>query len=552
MLYKRLIINGTEYPLAVSQSGVGAPGAATSGAEGVLYMDTVSALVYLCTGGGDGNWNWVELGQGGSNAGSGGTGGSDSSGDSFDISDLSWECGTINSTGANLTNNYRMRTVGAAYLPQGTVISTGGQYMLSVAEYSEFTSVAAYSFRVKSDFNTEDYTTTTDGYVRIILMGLDENTRFADSEDFIAAAAATVSVDTGTTGSGIGTASGGSGSGVGHAAAQDSIPRVILPYYGYRFEATTAEDSEAPASGNLAKLYAKWDGLAEAYPNHVTMEVLGTDASGTYEIRCYTISSNSDSFKWTLEKPQTNLKILWLSGMHGHESTIFVDDLMFFTELLKQENEVTARLMDNCTFKVIPAVSPWGYENGSRINSNGVNINRNFETKWELTEEGNDYSGTEPMSEAETQIVAQFLADNEDCYMAINRHSSSAFAPTSVLGYFVSQFEVDRKLAYNMARFMSNQIKRSAMYSYITNADTSDAAVRCLHTVEESGATGTMDKYFNALGIHGYLYEASPCSKVGDDCYAEDFGRQVWQCINVTNIGNLLYSLMLQNEYVDI
>lgn len=66
MLYKRLIINGTEYLLAVSQAGSGAPTAATSGSVGVLYMDTDTGDLYKCTGGEAGAWKWEQLSEGGS------------------------------------------------------------------------------------------------------------------------------------------------------------------------------------------------------------------------------------------------------------------------------------------------------------------------------------------------------------------------------------------------------------------------------------------------------------------------------------------------------
>lgn len=66
MLYKRLIINGTEYLLAVSQAGSGAPTAATSGSVGVLYMDADTGDLYKCTGGEAGAWKWEQLSEGGS------------------------------------------------------------------------------------------------------------------------------------------------------------------------------------------------------------------------------------------------------------------------------------------------------------------------------------------------------------------------------------------------------------------------------------------------------------------------------------------------------
>lgn len=61
MFYRRLIINGTEYPLAVGQKGSGAPGASTAGAEGITYLDTDTGILYLCTGAGDGVFTWKKV-----------------------------------------------------------------------------------------------------------------------------------------------------------------------------------------------------------------------------------------------------------------------------------------------------------------------------------------------------------------------------------------------------------------------------------------------------------------------------------------------------------
>lgn len=403
-----------------------------------------------------------------------GTDGSGAAQVTYNMTAVEWEVGTIKNTGINLANNYRIRTVGAIYLPAGARISCGGKYAMSIAEYDSYTWNDNFALRSKSEFGAESYTTSAAGYVRISMYDAINNPKYTDNQDLIDGTSGSVSIV---------------------------------------YEDTT---------------------------------------SGGYEIRCYTITSNSDRYKWVDSHdltPPPNLKILWISGVHGHESTIFVDDLKFFTDLLEQDCEVTARLMDNCTFKVLPAACPWGYDHGSRTNKNGVNINRNFSAGWEFSGEAtNNYSGERAESETETQLIAQFLENNRDCYMAVNRHSSSEFSPTSVLGFLVSQFKQDQAIAFNSAKYMSGQIKRSDLYGYIIDAENSDADERCLHTVETSTATGTLDKYFNSLGIHGYLYEASSTNKVGDGYYADDWGREIWQRINVSNIGNLLYSLMLQNK----
>lgn len=48
MLYKRLIIDGQEYPLAVAQAGHGAPCEDTPGCEGLSYLDIDTGIIYTC------------------------------------------------------------------------------------------------------------------------------------------------------------------------------------------------------------------------------------------------------------------------------------------------------------------------------------------------------------------------------------------------------------------------------------------------------------------------------------------------------------------------
>lgn len=63
MLFKRLIINGDEYPLAVNQSGVGLPTAQTEGSIGGLYMDTGTRKLYKCTRTENHEFVWEPVGE---------------------------------------------------------------------------------------------------------------------------------------------------------------------------------------------------------------------------------------------------------------------------------------------------------------------------------------------------------------------------------------------------------------------------------------------------------------------------------------------------------
>ena len=61
----------------------------------------------------------------------------------------------------------------------------------------------------------------------------------------------------------------------------------------------------------------------------------------------------------------------------------------------------------NTNLLLLPCLNETGYQKGTRKNSNGVDLNRNFPTKnWELTNIEDDYfGGNSPASEEETKFV---------------------------------------------------------------------------------------------------------------------------------------------------
>ena len=64
----------------------------------------------------------------------------------------------------------------------------------------------------------------------------------------------------------------------------------------------------------------------------------------------------------------------------------------------------------NTNLLMLPCLNQSGYSKNSRVNSNGVDLNRNFPTKnWELTEKNEFFGGNTPASELETKFIIEVI-----------------------------------------------------------------------------------------------------------------------------------------------
>lgn len=72
-LHDKLIINGTEFLLAVNQHGKGAPKTSTVGSVGALYMNESNGDLYKCLSVSGSTYRWEKIGSGNSLSMSGGT-----------------------------------------------------------------------------------------------------------------------------------------------------------------------------------------------------------------------------------------------------------------------------------------------------------------------------------------------------------------------------------------------------------------------------------------------------------------------------------------------
>lgn len=132
----------------------------------------------------------------------------------------------------------------------------------------------------------------------------------------------------------------------------------------------------------------------------------------------------------SLYKNEKHNSVLVLGCMHGDESQ---------GEYLIKEY---LNFKPNTKLMFVPSVNPDGVAAKTRVNSNGVDINRNFPTKnWELTEKNEFFGGEEPMSEIETKFLVDVIEQNKP-NLILTLH-----APFKVVNYDGDAQEVAEKVS---------------------------------------------------------------------------------------------------------
>lgn len=112
------------------------------------------------------------------------------------------------------------------------------------------------------------------------------------------------------------------------------------------------------------------------------------------------VETASGNFIYTIMDTQNHNSVLVVGCIHGDEP-----QGEYLIARYIEKNPKT-RLM------FIPSLNPDGVSAKTRVNSRGVDLNRNFPTKnWELSEKGDYYGGDEPASELETKFLIDIVEE---------------------------------------------------------------------------------------------------------------------------------------------
>ena len=152
---------------------------------------------------------------------------------------------------------------------------------------------------------------------------------------------------------------------------------------------------------NFSQLTALADSLDANFPNICNKIILGTSLEGR-ELAVLKISDNVDV-------DENEAEVLFDGGIHGNEIMGPELCIRYARELcLGYGNNTTyTDLINNREIWLYYIVNPDGFVNGSRYNSNYVDLNRDIGFMW-----GGEGYSTAPFSQLETQILRDMWLDN--------------------------------------------------------------------------------------------------------------------------------------------
>lgn len=201
-----------------------------------------------------------------------------------------------------------------------------------------------------------------------------------------------------------------------------------------------ASDGSLPlVDSKYTDLYAIYDDLVTNYPDYVTKTLLGTETTG---LPIYQYTFNNDirfNYERNIKKP----KLLLQSGIHGDEKSSTWAMAQFLKDLCYNnvDNDILSYIYWNVELIVIPCANPWGWNENSRFNANGVSI-------------GSTFNGDN--IQPETELIQAVVNANLDVDYVIDYHN---IANGVTYGYIQSNDDYSATLYCNTVKTLAKKWK---------------------------------------------------------------------------------------------
>lgn len=280
----------------------------------------------------------------------------------------------------------------------------------------------------------------------------------------------------------------------------------------------TVDAAKFSYTADVRHILNAWRDLAADSNGYMTITEYGKDASGTYDIFGVSAKPKSYSaYRYMTQRP----KIILVSGVHGVErESVYALYYLFYDIVHNWKNDkVLEYLRWNVTFEMIPCANPYGFQYNIYYNSNGVNINHNFDDADHSIGYGEDVNdtGTEmgeyAFSEPEAQYMKELFDKNPDATVYFDFHTkgNSLSVTDSTFCYhdFDPNYQGDK---YNLE--MINAARRHIDYlnihypiDYALDTD----ANKTYGYIIPNTLGGHAHSYTMSIGVYGHIIEC-PCN----------------------------------------
>ena len=281
----------------------------------------------------------------------------------------------------------------------------------------------------------------------------------------------------------------------GTIQTRNNLPAMVEFERDDALEDYTGEASEMPCNGVtlFTKIYEKMDELVTDYPDYIEkvdlfeflsteMAALGVNdypdyANGiseagqylvtpAYKTYMYILKSNNE--RWGNSQVNQHKKVVLIGGTHGSEMVSQVNCYHYAKRLCEDyiSNKNFFALRNSCDFYIVPILNGYGLYHFTRVNANGVDLNRNFECADGFKESGSGtvyYTGSSAFSEFETKLV-KCLTEKIRPYLCIDHHSYNRSTDAGAAKYQVFFGEIANaamsRAAYQVAVDFSHTMQK--------------------------------------------------------------------------------------------
>ena len=184
--------------------------------------------------------------------------------------------------------------------------------------------------------------------------------------------------------------------------------------------------------------------------------------------------------------------LMIMCNQHGGGERASVFGITYFVKALMEKadkSEVLDYIRNYVNLIIIPSSNPWGFNNASSRNENGVDLDRNWDYDWEYIPSSDEhYSGESAASELETQGMQALVRKYADSIIFIDYHTNATASAAYQLNWMapcgsplthafendLAQSHLERETLYMPGRY-SIDMTNTDFIGYITNHTQSGA-----------------------------------------------------------------------------